>query len=406
MRTERIWILVGILATGALVAGLVAALPAHSQSVTVAQTAVDSVEEGFGYQGYLTDDNGAPLTGTYDMTFRLYTASSGGAPVYESGSTSVSVDNGLFKVDIGAPQSVFDGQALWLGIEIEGEVLSPRQAIQAAPYAMSLRPGAVVRNAATGTALHVESQDLALYGSGENFGVYGHNEHGNDGLGYGGYFESSTGVGVHGSTTAVPALTNSLPAGVYGYSENGAGIFGAAGQFAWSGYFDGHVRIDGSLVVSDSIFANDKSGFVMDIALNDGPEALERGDLVVVSGVADAVIGDLPVPLVRRADVEGSTAVIGVVDRRYHEDAVVRARMEDRPIAPGEYLGLVTLGAYRALKADASYGAIAPGDLLVASPTPGHAMRADDPATGAVVGKALGALEEGTGSIAVMVTLQ
>ncbi len=52
---------------------------------------------------------------------------------------------------------------------------------------------------------------------------------------------------------------------------------------------------------------------------------------------------------------------------------------------------------------DATYGAIAANDLLVASPTPGHAMRAgENPRQGSVVGKALEPWEAGTGTIRVL----
>jgi hypothetical protein len=59
-------------------------------------------------------------------------------------------------------------------------------------------------------------------------------------------------------------------------------------------------------------------------------------------------------------------------------------------------------------KADASYGAIGIGDLLTTSPTPGHAMKADDPAQafGSVIGKALRPLKEGRGLIPVLIALQ
>jgi hypothetical protein len=50
-------------------------------------------------------------------------------------------------------------------------------------------------------------------------------------------------------------------------------------------------------------------------------------------------------------------------------------------------------------KVDAQYAPIAVGDLLTSSPTPGHAMRAEDPlkAFGAVLGKALRPLQAGQG---------
>jgi hypothetical protein len=61
-----------------------------------------------------------------------------------------------------------------------------------------------------------------------------------------------------------------------------------------------------------------------------------------------------------------------------------------------------------ACKVDARYSPIEVGDLLTTSPTAGHAMKADDPrrAFGAVLGKALRALNEGTDTIPVMVALQ
>jgi hypothetical protein len=57
---------------------------------------------------------------------------------------------------------------------------------------------------------------------------------------------------------------------------------------------------------------------------------------------------------------------------------------------------------------DASYGAIATGDLLTTSATPGHAMRAGDAsrAFGSVIGKALKPFTHGTGLVPVLVSLQ
>ncbi len=57
-------------------------------------------------------------------------------------------------------------------------------------------------------------------------------------------------------------------------------------------------------------------------------------------------------------------------------------------------------------KVDAGYGAIRVGDLLTASPTPGHAMRAQEALPGTIVGKAVEPLEAGTGLIPVLVMLR
>jgi hypothetical protein len=58
--------------------------------------------------------------------------------------------------------------------------------------------------------------------------------------------------------------------------------------------------------------------------------------------------------------------------------------------------------------ADASNGAINPGDLLTTSETPGHAMKVGDhaKAQGAILGKAMSGLKEGKGMVLVLVTLQ
>jgi hypothetical protein len=59
-------------------------------------------------------------------------------------------------------------------------------------------------------------------------------------------------------------------------------------------------------------------------------------------------------------------------------------------------------------KAEASHGAIHPGDLLTTSNVPGRAMKVDDydAARGAILGKAMSSLEDGEGLVLVLVTLQ
>jgi hypothetical protein len=59
-------------------------------------------------------------------------------------------------------------------------------------------------------------------------------------------------------------------------------------------------------------------------------------------------------------------------------------------------------------KVTAENGPIAPGDLLVSSSTPGHAMKGTERnrMLGAVVGKALEPWQKGTGVVQVLVTLQ
>ncbi|MHB8674710.1 MAG: hypothetical protein ACYDAK_13670, partial [Candidatus Limnocylindrales bacterium] len=59
-------------------------------------------------------------------------------------------------------------------------------------------------------------------------------------------------------------------------------------------------------------------------------------------------------------------------------------------------------------KVDADYGPVDVGDLLTTSPTPGHAMKADDRnrAFGAVIGKAMASLDSGSSLVPILVALQ
>lgn len=65
---------------------------------------------------------------------------------------------------------------------------------------------------------------------------------------------------------------------------------------------------------------------------------------------------------------------------------------------------IVVSGVVALCNVDATTGAIAVGDLLVASATPGHAMHSKGgPVPGTVIAKALEPLEDGTGTIRVLV---
>lgn len=63
----------------------------------------------------------------------------------------------------------------------------------------------------------------------------------------------------------------------------------------------------------------------------------------------------------------------------------------------------VTFSGIAACKVDATFGPVYPGDLLVTSPNPGHAMRADQASPGTVLGKALEELTHGAATIRILV---
>ena len=60
------------------------------------------------------------------------------------------------------------------------------------------------------------------------------------------------------------------------------------------------------------------------------------------------------------------------------------------------------------VQAETSNGAIEPGDMLTTSDSPGYAMKVTDHsrAQGAVIGKAMTPLKQGSGQVLVLVTLQ
>jgi hypothetical protein len=98
-----------------------------------------------GYSGRLLDSTGAPVTdGDYDMAFRLYNVAAGGSSLHtetRSAIDAVAVLDGHFYVVLGSGSTLPDlaaaQDALYLEIEVEGETLSPRHRITAAPWALA-----------------------------------------------------------------------------------------------------------------------------------------------------------------------------------------------------------------------------------------------------------------------------
>lgn len=87
------------------------------------------------YQGQLMQA-GAPFTGDADLTFRLYDQANDGTEVAAAISeVGWPVVDGLFQVSLDFGP-VFDGAARFLEVEVDGQVLSPRQAVSAAPVAV------------------------------------------------------------------------------------------------------------------------------------------------------------------------------------------------------------------------------------------------------------------------------
>ncbi len=278
-----------------------------------------SVGSGFTYQGQLKN-SGSPVNGNCDFTFRLWSYMGMMGIYLPVGSTitetNVAVTNSLFNVylDFGTGADIFNGEARWLGIGVRCPAGSGsytdlgKQGLSAAPYALSLRPGAVIQgtayqtlkvtnNASTGSvpAAVLGEIDKALDG----FGVFGVNStdsftgtgvFGQQGPGfptasdYGGVVgkstlsggrgvvgEALTGIGVYGHSNVDYGVRGESTSsdGVRGYSASGDGVYGtstsAHGVFGSSfsgigvygssssghaGYFSGNVTVNGNLSAS------------------------------------------------------------------------------------------------------------------------------------------------------------
>lgn len=126
--------------------------------------APSAVGSGFTYQGRLVDD-GLAANGAYDFEFKLYDAPSGGT---QEGLTvpvnDLMVVNGLFSTELDFDSGVYDGRGLYLQVSVRPGAstgaytdLSPRQALTAAPYALGLRFGALMRGSNIVSGLYVEN---------------------------------------------------------------------------------------------------------------------------------------------------------------------------------------------------------------------------------------------------------
>jgi hypothetical protein len=205
-----------------------------------------------------------------------------------------------------------------------------------------------------------------------------------DGFPTGVWGSSISGEGVHGESRS------DVFAAVAGIQLNpnssGAGIYGEHKGNGPAGFFNGNVVVTKDIFMTNADCAEDfdfsqaaitEPGTVMVLnqngELQESREAYDKKVAGIVSGA-------------------GSYKPAIVLDRR-------ESKNDRIPIA---LVGKVYC------KVDAGYSPIEVGDLLTTSATPGHAMKALDPARafGSVIGKALRSFADGTGLIPVLVALQ
>jgi hypothetical protein len=221
--------------------------------------------------------------------------------------------------------------------------------------------------------------------SDNNFGVLGTSAnsfaavHGHGGKnGVWGFTVSATDSGVFGQNDGDGF-------GVAGFSKNGTGVLGRGGRLA--GRFEGDVEVTGDIRLANADCAED-----FYVA---GAESIEPGTVMVLGEEGGAL---------HQSRQAYDKRVAGVIsDAGDYKPGIVL----DKRQTPGNRQPIALMGKVFC-KVDAQFGPIKVGDLLTTSPTPGHAMKTNDPfkAFGAVIGKALQPLTEGQGLIPILIALQ
>ena len=244
-----------------------------------------------------------------------------------------------------------------------------------------------------------ESTNAAgVAGSSTNqYGIWGHST-GNIGI-WGG---SDVTHGVYGHSKLFDGIkgeTDSNAAGVAGIAVNGTGIYGQGGD--WGGRFEGSV-----LVTKDLQYLGRLIGTHGDCA--------EDFDIIEENVDAGTVMVLNEMGSLQPSNMEYDKKVTGIISGASgYGPAIVLDRQqqhsqdEDQNDKKKNRLPIALMGKVYC-KVDARNSSIEIGDLLTTSSTKGHAMKAVDPTKsfGAVIGKALGAIEGELGMIPVLVALQ
>jgi hypothetical protein len=256
-------------------------------------------------------------------------------------------------------------------------------------------------NSNTGPGVTGLSQiDTGVKGeSGSSHGVYGRNAEGSGiqpQFGCGVWGESANGYGVFGASKTA--------SGVYGTSGPGnlAGEFVGDHKITGNASLHGNhtvignVRITGDHTVTGNVTAADMMLSGADCAEEFDllhAREIEPGSVVVFNEGGSLSTSDRPY----------NKRVAGVVSGAgtFRPGVILDRRASDRARAPIALVGKVYC------RVDAAYGPIEVGDLLTTSATVGCAMKAQDPlrAFGAIIGKALGSIDQGCGLIPILVAL-
>jgi hypothetical protein len=287
----------------------------------------------------------------------------------------------------------------------------------------------------SGVGVHGESQSpwhAGVEGINTNggTGIYGSSSGGDGPAAYAGDFSGNVRVsgnlrlfGAQGQLIFISAndstiqFTGDHPQIIVGQLDTLDQITIGTSQFTSNIQCNQELDIDaGSLVINSDLtvngnakFQGSKQGFLVDEFVNCSETVLERGDLLTLRRTeAKERYGDrIPIPQVELAHEAYAVAVCGVVDGPARQTEARRLDAVCAEVPPGARGLMVTIGCYADCKVDADVVPIEVGDLLTTSSTPGHAQKVLDRsrALGAIVGKALKAVEKGKAAIPILVLL-
>jgi hypothetical protein len=359
-----------------LLAGLVALL---FNSNTTAQEAppeplrapAADIGPSFTYQGYL-EQGGVTVTDSCDFEFRLYGVATGGTQIGTTQSLPrQALDRGRFTVALDFGASAMNGQARWLQIAVRCPTgsgafttLTPRQALTASPYALTLRPGAVV----AGTV--VAGGILELTNSGASSGASGLRV---ASAPIGVLVQTASQSGVYVASASIDGV-NIVSAGDdaiqigTGNSASAYGLYVPGPGTTNETLLPNTANPNGqwALYTTDWIYAaniGSSAQTIMAVAASD----LAAGDAVSAAGLADPLADGLArLAQVRTAD--GGAGVIGVVASRVElqpapgKDGLLIPHSVAGPAKTGDYVVLTVLGAVQVRALDGS--AILPGQRV------------------------------------------
>jgi hypothetical protein len=120
-----------------LVIGAISVAPLYGGESNGEGAVIASISRIMTYQGILKDNAGQPVgDGTYNLTFRLYDASSEGTLLWTSSVTQIHTVNGYFTAELGPVNLPFD-DTYYLSIQVQGDSeMAQRQKMTAGAYAL------------------------------------------------------------------------------------------------------------------------------------------------------------------------------------------------------------------------------------------------------------------------------